>query len=101
MRDLIAKLESKTDTAQSYREKASKLLEEAHRAMGRLEQVVYAGSKGDELQELFLVASEIKANVRRGLTLIDVYGSYSTLAKMATVMMRKNINAKFDKVSGG
>jgi hypothetical protein len=38
-RDLIAKLGRKTDGVQSFREKSSKMLEEAHRAMGRLEQV--------------------------------------------------------------
>ena len=49
-------------------------------------------------EELILVASEIKANVRRGLTLVDVYGGYSTLGKVATIMLRKSIYAKFDKV---
>lgn len=38
-RTLISKLENKIENALSYREKASKLLEEAHRALGRLEQV--------------------------------------------------------------
>ncbi len=38
-RGLISKLEAKCENALSYREKSSKLLEEAHRALGRLEQV--------------------------------------------------------------
>jgi hypothetical protein len=61
-------------------------------------QAVYTGNKAGD--DLFLAVSEIKASVRRGLTLVDVYGSYSTLAKVATLVMRKNINAKYDKVGG-
>jgi hypothetical protein len=61
-------------------------------------QAVYSGNKAGD--DLFLAVSEIKASVRRGLTLVDVYGSYSTLAKVATLVMRKNINAKYDKVCG-
>lgn len=38
----IRKLEDKCENAVSFREKASKLLEEAHRTLGRLEQVCRA-----------------------------------------------------------
>jgi hypothetical protein len=39
LRTMISKLEARCDAAHSYREKSSMLLEEALRAMGRLEQV--------------------------------------------------------------
>ncbi len=52
----------------------------------------------DEDQDLIVAASEIKANVQQGLTLINVYGGMGTMAKMATILMRKSIHQKFDKV---
>lgn len=51
-----------------------------------------------QYNELIGVASEIKACVRRGLTLADLYGTYSTLAKVATLVLRKSISNKFDRV---
>ncbi|KAJ9508201.1 hypothetical protein QJQ45_021539 [Haematococcus lacustris] len=109
-RSTIKKLEQKCEKAQSYREKSSKLLEEAHRTLGRLEQAV-SGNQGDEL---IVVASELKAIVARAVTLVrhagkegvvqawlwavEVYGSFSTITKMATLVLRKSIHQKFDKV---
>ena len=52
-------------------------------------------------QDLIVVASDLKACTRRGLTLVAVYGGFSTAFKVATLMHRKTVNAKFDKVGAG
>ena len=57
-------------------------------------QAVESGSA----QELIAVACEIKVAARRGLTLVDVYGSYGKLLKVMTMLLRKQSNAKFDQV---
>ena len=44
------------------------------------------------------MAVEIKVSARRGITLVDVYGGMGTLGKMATIVIRKQIHHKFDKV---
>ncbi len=49
--------------------------------------------KGD----LIPMACEIKCAVRRGITLVDVYGKYGTMVKLMTLFMRSYIYAKFDK----
>ncbi len=54
-----------------------------------------------ERGDLIVSASEIKACVQQGLTLVNIYGKYSTMAKVATLVMRKNIYAKYDKVCVG
>lgn len=54
---------------------------------------------GGPYQPLTIICNHMgQACVRRGLTLVDVYGGYSTIVKVATLMMRKSIYAKFDKV---
>lgn len=49
-------------------------------------------------QELIVVASEMKACVRRGLTLVHVYGEFSATWKVLTQMFRSAAYEKFDKV---
>jgi len=51
-------------------------------------------------QELIVVASEMKACVRRGLTLVHVYGEFSMTWKMVTQLFRSAAYEKFDKVRG-
>ena len=50
------------------------------------------------VKELIDAAVEIKVSARRGITLVDVYGGMGTLGKMATIVIRKQIHHKFDKV---
>lgn len=46
-REAVHSLDKAVSSAKSYREKASRLLEEAHRALGRLEQVgIYISGGG-------------------------------------------------------
>uniref|UniRef100_A0A7S3R324 Protein kinase domain-containing protein n=1 Tax=Dunaliella tertiolecta TaxID=3047 RepID=A0A7S3R324_DUNTE len=91
--ELIGKLETAVMNAHSFREKASSLVEEAHRAMGRLELAIQA----QQHQELIVVASEMKACVRRGLTLVHVYGEFSMTWKVVTQLFRSAAYEKFDK----
>ncbi|GAX75257.1 hypothetical protein CEUSTIGMA_g2702.t1 [Chlamydomonas eustigma] len=93
-RDAVKALDKAVAEATSYREKASKLLEEAHRALSRLEQA----SDTKTAPEMIVIACEVKVSARRGLTLVDVYGKMSGITKMATLVMRKTIYRKFDKV---
>ncbi|KAF5830784.1 hypothetical protein DUNSADRAFT_14050 [Dunaliella salina] len=91
--DLIGKLETAVMNAHSFREHSSSLLEEAHRARGRLELAIQA----QQHQELIVVASEMKACVRRGLTLVHVYGEFSMAWKVVTQLFRSAAYEKFGK----
>ena len=48
--------------------------------------------------ELIVIACEVKVSARRGLTLVDVYGGMGVVSKLLTMVMRKSIYKKFDKV---
>ena len=48
--------------------------------------------------ELIVIACEVKVSARRGLTLVDVYGGMGMFGKMMTLVVRKNIYKKYDKV---
>ncbi|KAG2500702.1 hypothetical protein HYH03_001467 [Edaphochlamys debaryana] len=93
-REAVNGLDKAVSNAASFREKATKLLEEAHRALGRLEQAV--GSR-EYTPDFITIACEVKCAARRGITLVDVYGKYSTLVKIMTFVMRSYIYGKFDK----
>lgn len=45
-----------------------------------------------------MIACEVKVSARRGLTLVGVYGGMGIVSKMLTMVMRKSIYKKFDKV---
>ena len=45
-----------------------------------------------------MIACEVKVSARRGLTLVDVYGGMGVVSKLLTMVMRKSIYKKFDKV---
>eukprot|EP00198_Chlamydomonas_reinhardtii_P004200 XP_001693536.1 predicted protein [Chlamydomonas reinhardtii] len=94
-REEVRQLDAAVSGAQSFREKATKLLEEAHRALGRLEQALAMSAYSPP--ELIPIACEIKCVARRGVTLVDVYGKYSTVVKIMTLLMRSYIYGKFDK----
>ncbi|MEW5304554.1 MAG: hypothetical protein WDW36_007157 [Sanguina aurantia] len=87
-REEVTALDQSVAAALSFREKSTKLLEEAHRALSRLEQAISI----HEGPELILVACEVKVSARRGNTLVSMYGSYSALAKFMTLMMRSYIH---------
>ncbi|GAX75255.1 hypothetical protein CEUSTIGMA_g2700.t1 [Chlamydomonas eustigma] len=93
-REAVKALDEAVARAKSFRERASRLLEEAHRALGRLEQATETKSA----PELILIACEIKVSARRGLTLVDVYGRMGTFGKMVTLCARGSIYSKYDKV---
>ncbi len=48
--------------------------------------------------ELVTLACEVKVSARRGLTLVDVYGGMGVVTKFVTMLMRKSIYKKYDKV---
>ncbi|MEW5318025.1 MAG: hypothetical protein WDW38_009279 [Sanguina aurantia] len=81
-REEVTALDQSVAAALSFREKSTKLLEEAHRALSRLEQAISI----HEGPELILVACEVKVSARRGNTLVSMYGSYSALAKFMTLV---------------
>ncbi|GLC35543.1 hypothetical protein PLESTB_000196300 [Pleodorina starrii] len=93
-RQAVKQLDKAVSGAVSFREAATKLLTEALRALSRLEQAM---DNKEAAAELIGIACDIKCAAKRGITLVDVYGKYSTAVKIMTLFLRSYIHAKFDK----
>eukprot|EP00798_Chlamydomonas_sp_ICE-L_P018693 gene18693-25214_t len=94
-REAVGNLDKAVSKATSFREKSSMTLEEAHRALSRLQQAV----ETEKAADLVAIACEIKVATRTALTLVEVYGSKGKLGQMASMVMRKQIHSKFDAVT--
>ncbi|GIL75439.1 hypothetical protein Vretifemale_5158 [Volvox reticuliferus] len=97
-RQAVKQLDVAVSAAQSFREAASKLREEAHRAMARLERAVAQVMNSEYVDpDLIGIACDITCAAKRGITLVDVYGKYSTMVKIMTIFLRSYIHSKFEK----
>ncbi|GLI61954.1 hypothetical protein VaNZ11_004517 [Volvox africanus] len=97
-RQAVKQLDAAVSAAQSFREAASKLREEAHRAMARLERAVAQVMNSEYVDpDLIGIACDITCAAKRGITLVDVYGKYSTMVKVMTIFLRSYIHSKFEK----
>ncbi|GIL51335.1 hypothetical protein Vafri_7343 [Volvox africanus] len=97
-RQAVKQLDAAVSAAQSFRESASKLREEAHRAMARLERAVAQVMNSEYVDpDLIGIACDITCAAKRGITLVDVYGKYSTMVKVMTIFLRSYIHSKFEK----
>eukprot|EP00798_Chlamydomonas_sp_ICE-L_P025957 gene25957-11641_t len=94
-REAVSNLDKACSKAISFRERSSATLEEASRALSRIQQAV----EKEKAAALVAVACELKIATRTALTLVEVYGSKSKIGKMLTLGMRKQIHTKFDVVA--
>eukprot|EP00775_Hariotina_reticulata_P009889 gene9889-10046_t len=78
----------------SFQDKGIELLEEAHRALSRLEHSVATSAA----PELIVVACEVKVACHRGLHLFRTYGRYHYLGKVIALATRSSVTAKYDAV---
>eukprot|EP00879_Flechtneria_rotunda_P024247 GHRR01025695.1.p1 GENE.GHRR01025695.1~~GHRR01025695.1.p1 ORF type:complete len:435 (+),score=161.29 GHRR01025695.1:1143-2447(+) len=79
----------------SFHEGALQLLEEAHRALSRLEAAVATAAA----PELIVVAVEVRVACNRGMHLFRTYGRYRYFGKLVAAAKRGSVIAKFAAVT--